>query len=112
MGALVFYDNTQIGDKVQNLRNQANLTSQELAEEIGIESSLLNRIETGQRNIGAGEVLILADFFKVSPDYFIREVKASFLLRDEGQKVLFQSALDEFEKDIETFLALEAVATE
>ena len=60
-----------IGEKIIKLRDEQGLTQALLAEKIGINRSVLNRIELGTRPIRDNEIVIFAHFFNVSTDYLL-----------------------------------------
>lgn len=60
-----------IGEKIIKLREEQGLTQALLAEKIGINRSVLNRIELGTRPIRDNEIVIFAHFFNVSTDYLL-----------------------------------------
>ncbi len=61
-----------IGQRIKELRITANLTQEELAEQIGLQPRSISRLETGKTFL-SGKVLIkLSSIFKVSEDYFFK----------------------------------------
>ncbi|MEK4732836.1 helix-turn-helix domain-containing protein [Paenibacillus sp. FSL L8-0641] len=59
------------GDRIKLLREERGLSQLELAERIGINNSVLSRIESGKRAIEDKELNVFADFFEVSGDYLL-----------------------------------------
>lgn len=59
------------GSIIKNLREKNELSQSELAEKIGINNSVLSRIESGDRQLRDDELVKIADFFKVSTDYLL-----------------------------------------
>jgi transcriptional regulator with XRE-family HTH domain len=57
--------------RLKELRNQANLSQQELSKIIGISKSSINMYERGEREPGLETVGALADYFDVQTDYLL-----------------------------------------
>ncbi|WP_010078343.1 helix-turn-helix domain-containing protein [Liquorilactobacillus mali] len=69
---MTFKDSDKISkSRIINLREKNNLTQNELAEKVGINRSVLNRIENGSRHLRDDEVVKLANYFHVSTDYLL-----------------------------------------
>lgn len=62
---------TVSGDRIKRLREERGLSQLELAERVGINNSVLSRIESGKRPIEDKELNLFADFFEVSGDYLL-----------------------------------------
>ncbi|WP_339321399.1 helix-turn-helix transcriptional regulator [Paenibacillus sp. FSL W8-0194] len=60
-----------VGDRIKNLRELAGLTQLDLANRIGINNSVLSRIEAGKRSVEDHEMNKFADFFDVDTDYLL-----------------------------------------
>ena len=60
-----------VSSKISDLRKNHNLTQKELSDKIGINQSVLNRIEKGTRPIRDDELKTIADYFNVSTDYLL-----------------------------------------
>lgn len=59
------------GDRIKKLREAQGLSQLELADRIGINNSVLSRIESGKRPVEDSEINQFADFFDVSGDYIL-----------------------------------------
>lgn len=59
------------GDRIRHLREAKNLSQLELANRIGINNSVLSRIESGRRPMADSEINSFADFFDVSGNYIL-----------------------------------------
>ncbi|MET3846845.1 helix-turn-helix transcriptional regulator [Paenibacillus sp. OAE614] len=59
------------GDRIKKLREQAGLTQLDLASKLGINNSVLSRIEAGKRPVEDTEMNKFADFFEVTSDYLL-----------------------------------------
>lgn len=60
-----------IGDRIKNLREKKEWSQRELAERVGINYSVVNRIEVGKRPVKDHEISKFADVFSVSTDYLV-----------------------------------------
>ncbi|AFI29137.1 MULTISPECIES: helix-turn-helix domain-containing protein [Bacillus] len=63
--------NKKIGNVIRSLREKRNLTQKELASRIGLNNSVLSRIESGNRPVNDTEINLFADFFQVTTDYLL-----------------------------------------
>lgn len=62
---------SSIGNKIINLREKMNISQKELALKLGFSTSVMNRIESGERPIRDEEIIIIATFFRVTTDYLL-----------------------------------------
>lgn len=60
-----------IGDKIRSERMSQDITQRELAQKTGINVSVLNRIENGDRSARDDEIKIISDVLGISADYLI-----------------------------------------
>lgn len=60
-----------IGERIKNLREKRNWTQLYLAEKIGMNNSVLSRIEAGKRPVEDHEIKLFADVFEVSTDFLL-----------------------------------------
>jgi transcriptional regulator with XRE-family HTH domain len=60
-----------VGARIADLRHQARLTQDELANIIGVARATLATIETGRNRAGAETTLAIADYFRVSMDWLL-----------------------------------------
>ena len=56
---------------MKQLRERHGLNQKELAESLGVNRSVLNRIENGTRPVRDDELKLFADYFNVSADYLL-----------------------------------------
>ena len=97
-----------IGFRLKALREQQNLSQEELAQRFGFKDrQTLSAIETGERKVSAEELVRAAQVFGVQLDYFTDP----FLLVGEGKfswrqnKALGRNALDGYELDAGRLIA-------
>lgn len=60
------------GQRITKLRKERDLQQKEVAEAIGMNRIVLNRIELGKRPLRDDEAVALADFFHVTTDYLLK----------------------------------------
>jgi transcriptional regulator with XRE-family HTH domain len=66
-----------IGNYLQNLRKERKLSLREVADHIGIDISMLSKIENGERQIQAYQLSSIAEFFNVE----FRQLQIEFLMQ-------------------------------
>ena len=78
-----------VSRRIMELRERRGLNQKELAENLKINRSVLNRIENGTRPVRDDELKIFADYFDVSADYLLgRGTTNAPALSDEQTTVL------------------------
>lgn len=60
----------KVGRKLRDLRENANLTQEKLAEEIGVQTNTISKVETGRHFISADLLENLSNYFKTDETYF------------------------------------------
>lgn len=58
-----------IGDRIRSLRERRDWTQKSLAEKVGINHSVFNRIESGERKVRSDELSRIAEVLGVSTDF-------------------------------------------
>jgi Zn-dependent peptidase ImmA (M78 family)/transcriptional regulator with XRE-family HTH domain len=58
---------TEVGARIQRLRDAAGLRGQDLAEKVNLDSTALSKIENGKRSVKSSELSRIASALKVSP---------------------------------------------
>lgn len=66
----------QFGARVRNLRQKANLSQEDLADKAGIHRTYIGGVERGERNLGLGNILRIADALEVSPALLFRGMES------------------------------------
>ena len=61
----------EIGNRVKELRNQAELSQQDLADALRVKRETVKFWEAGERYFKAADIIALAQFFNVSADYIL-----------------------------------------
>ncbi len=101
----------EVGQRIEALRGERGVSQRRLAEAIGVDASAMSRIESGQRGLAVGELVVISEFFGVPTDVLLRrEVDSVPLFRNEGGEGEASSALVAFEAIIDDFFAFEAAA--
>lgn len=88
---------TTIGERLRTLREEASLSLREVASEIGIDTSLLGKIERNERQPTREQIKHIAEFFEIDEKLLIKE-----LLSDQ-----FAYRIMEEEADIDTLKVAE-----
>ena len=63
-----------MGDRIREVRNKRGWTLDDLAEASALSKGFLSDLENNKRDIGAGNLLLIADALAVSLDYLVRGV--------------------------------------
>ena len=64
---------TSFGEQVRSLRELKKMSLREVATEIGIDTSLLGKIERNERQATKGQIKLVAKFFKFDEQLLIEE---------------------------------------
>lgn len=67
----MYYNITEAGKRIQNLRKAKGLTQEQLAERLNISTVHLAKIESGSRNCSLDILIAIAIFFDASLDYIV-----------------------------------------
>ncbi len=62
-------------NRIRDLREDHDLTQQQVADAIGITQRKYSYVETGQQQLTADILIKLADFYDVSIDYILRQTQ-------------------------------------
>ena len=62
-------------NRIRDLREEHDLTQQQVADAIGITQRKYSYVETGQQQLTADILIKLADFYDVSIDYILRQTQ-------------------------------------
>ena len=96
--------------KIKSLRENKNVTQQEVANAINMNISVYKKIELGSRPIRENELSKIADFFNVSSDFLLNRTSNPLLPKDEdniGQNIVSHFRLNTSDMDIEDIEKLE-----
>jgi bacteriophage CI repressor helix-turn-helix domain len=67
----MYFDVTEFGARLKDLRTTRGLTQEKLAEELGISWDHLCRVERGNRSCSIDLIIEIAVYFGVSTDYLL-----------------------------------------
>lgn len=67
----MYFDITEFGARLKDLRTTRGLTQEKLAEELGISWDHLCRVERGNRSCSIDLIIEIAVYFGVSTDYLL-----------------------------------------
>lgn len=59
---------TQLGDKLRKLRTKQNLLLRQVASKLDVDTSIISKMERGERPIKKGQITILADILKADTE--------------------------------------------
>jgi DNA-binding XRE family transcriptional regulator len=68
---LILIVQTKFGERFKQLREEANLTMEQLAVSLGTKKQTISRYENNQREPEYATLIKIARFFKVSTDYLL-----------------------------------------
>lgn len=57
--------------RLKQLRKKRNITQLKLAMDLNMNQNTISRYETGEREAGYNELIMIADYFNVSVDYLL-----------------------------------------
>mgnify|MGYP000733831363 CR=1 FL=1 len=85
-----------IGNHLQNLRKERKLSLRKVADHIGIDVSMLSKIENGERQIQAYQLSKIAEFFNVE----FRQLQIEFLIQrihiEYGDQPFLKESLERY----------------
>lgn len=67
----MYFDVSEMGKRIQNLRQSKELTQEQLAEQLNISTVHLAKIEIGSRNCSLDILIAIAAYFEASLDYIV-----------------------------------------
>lgn len=86
----------EIGSYLQNLRKERKMSLREVADHVGIDISMLSKIEHGERQIQAYQLSSIAEFFNVD----FRQLQIEFLMQrihlDYGDQPFLKESLKKY----------------
>lgn len=62
---------TTLGDKLRNLREDADLNQTQLAKQLGMTQRKISYIECGKYEPSLDDIYAICNFFKISADYLL-----------------------------------------
>ena len=87
---------SSIGNHLQNLRKERKLSLRKVADHIGIDVSMLSKIENGERQIQAYQLSRIAEFFNVE----FRQLQIEFLIQrihiEYGDQPFLKESLERY----------------
>ena len=85
-----------IGNHLQNLRKERKLSLRKVADHIGIDVSMISKIENGERQIQAYQLSRIAEFFNVE----FRQLQIEFLIQrihiEYGDQPFLKESLERY----------------
>ena len=65
-----------IGRRIKELRIEKQISQETLAEKVDLSTTYISRIETAERQASLKSLVLIAETFEVTIDYFLRDNKA------------------------------------
>ncbi|HEB5000172.1 TPA: helix-turn-helix transcriptional regulator [Clostridioides difficile] len=97
-----------ISQRIKYLRENMNMSQKELSEKAKINTSVMNRIESGERAIRDDELIIFAKIFDVSTDYILGLSDTEKLNIDESYEFIDSlNSPDDIKELIKVVLSLD-----
>ncbi|EIS9525615.1 TPA: helix-turn-helix transcriptional regulator [Clostridioides difficile] len=94
--------------RIKYLRENMNMSQKELSEKANINTSVMNRIESGERAIRDEELIIFAKIFDVSTDYILGLSDTEKLNIDESYEFIDSlSSTDDIKELIKIVISLD-----
>jgi transcriptional regulator with XRE-family HTH domain len=88
----------EIGKKIVELREKKGLSQRELARRVGLNPSVMNRIETGDRPLRADELKKISEVLGVNSDLILGN-SANLKLTEKDEKDIAKR-IEEFKEDL------------
>jgi transcriptional regulator with XRE-family HTH domain len=95
---------SQVGERIRELREKRGWSQREFTKRVGINYSVVNRIELGKRPVEDHELATIADVFGVTTDYLLGRTKDPHGYTSEAAKT-------ENEEEINSTLLLKSMNT-
>lgn len=73
--------------RLKELRKRHGITQQKLAMELNMSQNSISRYESGAREAGYAELILIADYFNVSIDYLLERTEISVMPSDISGKL-------------------------
>lgn len=67
----MYYDAEKIGERIQELRKENNITQENLAYKLGVTAHHLGRIEKGKKGTSVDLLMDVSEYFDISTDYLL-----------------------------------------
>lgn len=94
--------NAHIGQYLQSLRKERKLALREVAEHIGIDVTMLSKIEHGDRQVQPHQLVRIVEFFnldfkKLQIEYLIQKIHSEY-----GHQPFLKESLQKYLQDVTT----------
>ena len=97
-----------LSQRIKYLRENMNMSQKELSEKANINTSVMNRIESGERAIRDDELIVFAKIFDVSTDYILGLSDTEKLNIDESYEFIDSlNSPDDIKELIKVILSLD-----
>ena len=106
-GAARMQTTERIGERIAELRGE--MSQQDLAQAVGIDPTVLSKIEAGKRPLRINELVAMARELGVDPAVLLDEERAVFSLRGDASAQV-REAVQQCEHIVDAYLTLSALA--
>jgi transcriptional regulator with XRE-family HTH domain len=93
-----------VGMRIQRLREKRGWSQIDLANKVGINNSVMSRIESGKRKIRADELQKIAAVLEVTPDQLLGDVSSKNRTISENKKRRIMELYDQLPEDQQRIL--------
>ncbi|MBP2002575.1 transcriptional regulator with XRE-family HTH domain [Paenibacillus shirakamiensis] len=87
------------GDRIRKQRETRGMTQLDLAQRIGINNSVLSRIEAGKRPVEDSEMVLFCNLFQVTSDYLLGLTDDTLPLASQEDSLSFFGGPDKYTPD-------------
>lgn len=99
----------EVGRRIAELRSERGVSQRQLAAAMDVDPSALSRVESGERGLGVGELVAIAECLGVETDTLLRgEAEPAPLFRHDGDDDRARAAIGEAAGIIDDFFTFEA----
>lgn len=74
---VIYYNQKELGNRIQKVRKQDGLKQADLAEEMNISREMLSRIENGKNSCAPDQLMFLCQRFNKPADYYYFGINAN-----------------------------------
>ncbi|MGB7160173.1 MAG: helix-turn-helix transcriptional regulator [Tepidisphaeraceae bacterium] len=102
--------NEEVAARISEIRGERGLSQRELADAIGVEASVMNRIEKGTRGLSTGELVRIAQALHVDVDAILCVDAPAVAFRADCSDDDVRRSLDFFDDVIADYFAAAALS--
>jgi transcriptional regulator with XRE-family HTH domain len=107
---VAYRSRAETAQRIRELREERGMSQRTLADALSIDPASMSRIEKGERGISTGELVAIAEAFRVPVDAILRIEEPAYALRASCGDDEVSESLAFFREVIADFFAAEALA--